>query len=275
MIAFIGSVFSPYYAWSGRHDPANHVAVNVALYGPRGNRWAMTERGRGRLSRDATHLAIGPSSLSWDGEALTVAIDEVTAPFPSRLRGTVRLLPAALVAEPFALDPGARHLWQPIAPRARVEVAMADPAVRWSGTGYLDSNCGTEALEAGFARWNWSRAHLARDTAVLYDGVRRDGSDFALALRIAGDGRVERVAAPPPQALPTGLWRMARTTRVDAGGTARVLRTWEDAPFYMRSTLRTTLFGEACDAVHESLSLDRFRMPLVKAMLPFRMPRRA
>ena len=32
-------------------------------------------------------------------------------------------------------------------------------------------------------------------------------------------------------------------------------------------------FGESVDLVHESLSLDRFRMPIVQAMLPFRMPR--
>ena len=39
IIAFIGSVFSPYYAWArqrGRGDPENHVAVNVALYGTPG-----------------------------------------------------------------------------------------------------------------------------------------------------------------------------------------------------------------------------------------------
>ena len=33
IIAFIGSVFSPYYKLSGRSDPANHCAMNVALYG--------------------------------------------------------------------------------------------------------------------------------------------------------------------------------------------------------------------------------------------------
>ena len=43
LIAFIGSVFSPYYAWARRRgpaDPQNHCALNVALYGPGGNRWA-------------------------------------------------------------------------------------------------------------------------------------------------------------------------------------------------------------------------------------------
>ena len=74
---------------------------------------------------------------------------------------------------------------------------MTHPNVSWSGTGYLDSNAGTESLEDGFADWDWSRAHLAADTVVLYDGVRRDGSAFALALRISADGTVEHVPAPP------------------------------------------------------------------------------
>ena len=50
LIAFLGSVFSPYYAWARRRgpsDPLRHCALNVALYGPR-KRWAMTERARQR-----------------------------------------------------------------------------------------------------------------------------------------------------------------------------------------------------------------------------------
>ncbi len=275
LIAFVGSVFSPYYAWSGRVRPENHVAVNVALYAPGAKRWAMTERGEGRLERGARTLTIGPSALYWDGDTLVTTIDEVAAPVPARLRGTVRLTPLATVAQAFPLDPAGRHQWRPIAPRARVEVAMTHPAVRWSGTGYLDSNVGAEPLEDGFADWDWSRAHRRADTVVLYDGVRRDGSAFSLALRIGDDGTVEQVPAPPRFRLPTSAWRMARGTRVDPGGIARVTRTWEDSPFYVRSALATRLLGEDCAAVHESLSLDRFRMPLVRAMLPFRMPRRA
>ena len=48
IIAFVGSVFSPYYKWArGRRqppDPAHHCALNVALYGRGGKRWAMTWR---------------------------------------------------------------------------------------------------------------------------------------------------------------------------------------------------------------------------------------
>eukprot|EP01035_Chromulina_nebulosa_P001147 gene1148-1551_t len=100
VIAFIGSVFSPYYAWAHRRaehqggaSPLNHCAVNVALYGP-AKGWAMTERGHRQLQRSATHLQIGPSQLRWVGDMLELQLDETTTPWPRRLRGTVRLHPA-------------------------------------------------------------------------------------------------------------------------------------------------------------------------------------
>ena len=66
---------------------------------------------------------------------------------------------------------------------------------------------------------------------------------------------------------------MKRATRADTGSTPRVLKTWIDSPFYARTALATRLFGEDCHAVHESLSLGRFRSPIVQSMLPYRMPR--
>jgi carotenoid 1,2-hydratase len=39
--------------------------------------------------------------------------------------------------------------------------------------------------------------------------------------------------------------------------------------------LSSRLLGEEVNAVHESLSLDRFRTRWVQTLLPFRMPRRA
>ena len=101
-------MFSPYYAWArahGKGDPLNHCAVNVALYSRDRKRWAMTERGRGHVGRASSSLAIGPSLLTWDGDALTIRIDEVTAPAPTRIRGVVRVYPKALTTRAFALDP--------------------------------------------------------------------------------------------------------------------------------------------------------------------------
>ena len=276
LIAFIGSVFSPYYAWArgrGAADPLQHCAVNVALHGPGGKRWAMTERGRASVSRAATTLAIGPSALAWDGATLTVVLDEVTAPWPTRLRGTVRLHAAALTGRVVALDGGGAHRWQPIAPVARVEVALTDPATRWSGQGYFDANAGDAPLEDTFANWHWSRACLPDATAILYDVCQRDGARTSLALHCTAQGGVREFAPPPPVRLPPTRWRVERATRADEGSAASVTRTLEDAPFYARSLIASRVRGQSAVAIHESLSLDRFRAGWVRMLLPFRMPR--
>lgn len=233
----------------------------------------MTERGTGAVARERDAFAVGPSAVRWDGEGLTIDIDEWSAPIPYRVRGQVRVIPDLVGTTAFALDSAARHRWHPIAPRARIEVTMRDPGVTWAGSAYFDSNFGDEPLEAGFRDWQWSRAHLARDVAVLYEGERADGRPFALSLRCDHQGRWREVEAPPVQRLPRTGWLIGRRTRVDAGAAARVRRTWIDAPFYARSALDTTLFGERALAVHESLSLTRFASPVVLSMLPYRMPR--
>lgn len=266
-------MFSPYYKLSGRGRPENHCAINVALNGPRSGAWAMTERSASRVQRSAQEFVVGPSALEWNGETLTITLDEISAPLPYRVRGTVRVTPSMLGTTAFALDPEARHRWHPVAPRAHVEVAMSHPGVRWSGPGYFDSNFGDESLEAGFEDWHWSRAHLSKDVAVLYEGRRRNGAPFDLALRMDRQGNWQDVEPPPAARLPRTGWMVNRATRADAGFTPRVLKTWIDAPFYARSMLETRLYGEQVRAVHESLSLNRFRSPVVQTMLPYRMPR--
>jgi carotenoid 1,2-hydratase len=298
LIAFIGSVFSPYYAAARRRGPArpeNFCAFNVALYSTSASgaarsrtpsRWAMTERGEKALAREADTLAIGPSRLDWDGQTLTATINEVTCPWPSRLRGTVRLHTEAIAQRVVQLDASGGHRWRPIAPSARVEVHLDAPGSRWSGLGYLDSNAGDEPLEDGFDGWHWSRAQILSrdkryrsvgDAVVFYETTRRDGSESAFAFRFDATGRDHDVALPPTVRLPETGWRIARSTRGDASqpAAARVLRTLEDTPFYARSLLATQWEGVPVTAMHESLSLTRFRAPWVRALLPFRMPRRA
>lgn len=252
----------------------------MALYGPRRKRWTLTERGRGALERTRDALVVGPSGLAWDGDALTLHIDEVSVPLPARVRGRVVVHPAGLADRTFALDAAARHRWRPLAPCARVEVAFEQPALRWSGVGYLDANDGDEPLEAAFTRWDWSRAAHGGETLVLYDVLRRaldgrPGEDFSLALRFDRGGRVTPFEPPPRRRLPGTLWGIARGTRADAGAPVAVVRTLEDTPFYARSLVAATVRRVGTTAVHESLSLDRFRAPWVQWLLPFRMPRRA
>jgi carotenoid 1,2-hydratase len=274
VIAFIGSVFSPYYAWSGRRDPENHCAVNVALYGPRGHRWAMTERGRGALKRDASHFTVGPSALAWDGETLRIQIEEITAPMPSRLKGTIRLRPRALSGWTFPLDAAGRHLWRPIAPRADVEVCLSHPDLSWRGEGYFDTNRGQEPLEDAFREWTWSRGHSDAETLIFYDVTRRGGETLGLSLSVSRAGQIHEVEAPPMRSLPSTFWRVPRPVRADAGEAVRLVRTLEDAPFYSRSDVEARQNGRMARIVHESLDLGRLTVPVVRAILPFRMPRR-
>jgi carotenoid 1,2-hydratase len=273
IIAFVGSVFSPYYTWSGRADPLDHCAVNVALYRPGGGRWAMTERRAAAVRRDGASLWVGPSGLTWEGGTLTVRFDEITAPIPSRLRGEVRLRPRAVNREAFVLDKAGRHVWRPIAPRADVEVSLRDPAGGWRGEGYFDTNAGGEPLEAAFRAWDWSRAHAATDTLLFYDVERRDGGQAGLALRARPDGALAAIEPPPRAPLPPTFWRVHGHVRAEAAHPPRIRRILEDTPFYSRTALIGRHDGEPAEIVHESLSLDRLRSPIVRAMLPFRMPR--
>jgi carotenoid 1,2-hydratase len=268
-------VFSPYYAWARRRGAAaalNHCAFNVALYAARGGRWAMTERAAAQVAREAASLSIGPSAMRWSGDTLEITVDEICAPVPRRLRGTVRVTPRALHDRAYLLDAAGKHRWTPFAPCAHVEVSFTDPDVHWSGAGYFDSNCGEEPLEAAFSDWTWSRAGSAHDAVVLYDLNTRDKCARSLALKFGADG-VEAIEAPPQAALPRSGWRIARVTRADTGSQPRVVKTLEDAPFYSRSMLDSRLHGVRRPAIHESLDLDRFDTPWVRCMLPFRMPR--
>ena len=277
LIAFVGSVFSPYYAWArrgGSADPLDHCALNVALYGPRAGRWTMTERRAAQVRRDRHDLSLGRSALRWTGDAMDIAVDEICAPLPRRVRGSVRLVPLAMGERSYVLDSAGRHRWTPLAPCAHVEVRLIEPAIRWSGVAYMDSNAGDEPLEDAFSEWTWSRASLPGGAAVLYDVTPRTAAPHSLALRFAAQGGTQAFEPPPVVALPGTAWRVARHTRADAGRGATVVKTLEDAPFYSRSQLATHLLGCAAPAVHESLDLNRFRSPWVQCMLPFRMPRR-
>ncbi len=276
MIAFVGSVFSPYYAWGRSRpgvDPDNFCCLNVALYSRNARRWSMTERGRRLCHRDATRFDIGPSQMHWDGQALQVQIDEVCVPIPQRIRGHIRLEPQRLFDFSTPLDAAAKHRWGPLAPSARIEVALDAPAQRWSGDAYLDSNEGEEPIERAFHSWDWSRSRM-RDgsTTVLYDMQYPDRSERMLALRFGTDGSVQPFAAPPRHALAPTRWRLARGMRSDAP--VHIHEQLEDTPFYQRALLKSELLGETVTSFHESLSIPRLVSPVVRAMLPWRMPRR-
>lgn len=274
----MGSVFSPYYAWSrkhGNHEAEDFCAINVAIYNHKQKYWTMTERSRASIAREARQFRIGPSGMSWENDCLTINIDEVSVPFPSRVHGQVRLYPRALCGYVTGLDDAGKHRWGPIAPCARIEVNLDRPDTHWCGEAYMDSNEGDEPIAGPFQEWDWSRASM-RDgsTAVIYDVRQREGADRVLALRFKPNGTHDSFIPPARQALPSTFWRMPRNMRTDPNEPARVRETLEDAPFYVRSVVSSGLLGERVVSMHETLSVPRLTSPVVQMMLPFRMPRR-
>jgi carotenoid 1,2-hydratase len=276
LIAFVGSVFSPYYAWArrrGHGDPLRYCALNVAIYTRGKNRWAMTERDAHRIERGADFFQVGPSRVHWDGKALVFDINEIAVPIPRRIRGQVRITPDALFDRAYALQQSGAHRWHPVAPCSAITVSLNDPDLQWRGRGYLDSNYGDEPLENGFKHWHWMRAPLADATHVYYVTEPLQGAPVELGLAFGSDGRVESVSMPPSITLPRSAWRIEQTVRSDTTNRVQLVRRLEDAPFYSRSELALHVNGETSIAVHEALSMERFKRGVVQAMLPFRMPR--
>ncbi|WP_279512630.1 carotenoid 1,2-hydratase [Meridianimarinicoccus aquatilis] len=275
VIAFIGSVFSPWYRWSGRRDPDNHVCINVATYGP-GGRFTMTDRGRSALRQTEDSFTVGPSSLHWDGNALRIDIDEISAPpVISRVRGTITLTPRAVTTVELPLTPDGAHIWRPFAPVSDIQVDLDAPGWTWSGHGYFDANFGTRALEDDFSFWTWGRYPVGQGSTCFYDASRLDGTTLAAAIRFDDAGGAQ-VMRDPPTLTPMrrSLWAVKRETRADAGHKPRQVSPMLEAPFYSRSMVRTQIDGEQTTGVHEALDLRRFCSPLLKPMLAVRVPRR-
>jgi len=280
IIAFVGSVFSPYYHWAFQKDattnPENHVSINVALYGRGARRWTMTERGQKSLSRSAQHFQVGPSHLRWTGSCLEIDLDEWSVPIPQKVKGKIRVFPDQLFHYVTPLDTASRHHWGPIGPSGRVEVTLTDPALSWKGHAYLDSNEGTEPITRPFSEWDWSRANLRdKSVAVLYDIREKSGDERVLALRFKPDQTVESFEAPARQTLPKALWRVGRSIRSEGDTPARVRQTLEDTPFYVRSVLESRLLGEEVVSMHETLNIPRLDRLSTRLMLPWKMPRLA
>ena len=277
VIAFIGSVFSPYYYRSKRRrggDPYQHCAINVALYGPRRKRWAMTERTEKSLYLASDNFCLGRSSLSWSGDSLSIAVDERSAPFGQALRGNVRLAAPVTHGRQYNLDAAGRHVWQPIAPCARVSLAFDKPRLRWRGNAYFDHNAGSRPLEQDFRGWDWSRLQTDRGATISYSVQEASNSRRSLALRYGHDGKEDSVPLPNATNIGRSRWGVQRFANLD--GRPSVRETLEDTPFYARTMLQIDDdTGRRAHAMHESLSLDRFNKAWVRTLLPFRMPRRS
>lgn len=282
MIAFIGSVFSPYYHWSGRGQPENHVALNIALYGVSRDSWAMTERGNAALTRTAERMRIGASSIAYADDRLEIEFEEVALPWPGhrawpqRMSGRIIVEPQIQNSRIFDLDQNGHHIWWPVFPKARVKIECDHlPQGGWEGDAYHDFNFGDRILEKDFERWDWARGDAeTAESVILYDAILRDGPRRRFGLSFSDTGAVREFEVPPRQQLPIGTWRVGGGIACDPDASPELLRKLEDAPFYRRSLVGTMVNGTPLQVVHETLDCDRLANPFVRTMLAFRMPRR-
>ncbi|MEM6481683.1 MAG: carotenoid 1,2-hydratase [Pseudomonadota bacterium] len=276
IIAFIGSVFSPWYAWSGRREPENHVCINVATYGP-GGRFAMTDRGRTALRQTRDNFTVGPSSLRWQNGQLIIDVDERGAlPALGRVKGQITVTPKTPISDvELPLTEDGAHIWRPFAPTCDIDVDLHESDWQWRGHGYFDANFGTRALEQDFTHWSWGRFPREDGSTCFYDLRRIDGSRLKTGVDLDAEGFARLVTPPPDAPLRRTGWGIARTTPCDPGYTPRQTQPMLDAPFYCRSVVRTRIEGHETTGVHEVLDLTRFRSPLIKPMLAVRVPRRS
>lgn len=279
VIAFLGSVFSPFYfsekKRSNAANPLDFAAFNVAVYGPGVDRWTFTERTAATVLSDAVSLSIGKSRIIAEQEGvIQIDIDETSPKLRRPVKGTVRIRFAHSHRTIFFLDHHGRHKWHPIAPRAAMEVNLSEPGLCFKGSAYHDMNWGAVPLESDFIDWSWSRHALSDQTVVFYDGRHLDNQSFSIGARFDDEGHMNEIQSRPGiQQLPaTRLWRCPRPIRSDCG--PRLIRTLENSPFYARSLVETALFGETTvPTVHETLRLNRFVEPATQFMLPFRIRR--
>ncbi|MEE2773386.1 MAG: carotenoid 1,2-hydratase [Pseudomonadota bacterium] len=273
IIGFIGSVFSPWYYWSGRKNPANHCCINAALYG-KGWRWTMTERGSSELKQSNTLLRIGPSEFVWDSGCLTINLNEISNPHFDRVRGSVKIIPSSISNIEVALTADGAHIWRPFAPNANIEVNIDKPGWTWTGSGYFDGNFGTRALEQDFSYWTWARLPISEGSAAFYDARLRNDTQLNVSLKFLTNGTVEPLDPPPLTRLSRSLWAVKRETRADHAYKPHQIKHMLDTPFYTRSAIKTSINGEESVGIHEALDLNRFSNPLLKPMLALRVPRR-
>ena len=200
IIAFIGSVFSPWYKWSGRREPQNNVCINVATYGP-GGRFTMTDRGRSALRQSEHSFTVGPSSLVWDPieQTLTINVNEISSPpIISRVRGKITLRPKSITNVELPLTPSGTHIWRPFAPTADIDVDLEAKGWQWSGLGYFDANFGSLALEQDFNYWTWGRYPISTGTQCFYDLELRNGETAMHAIDFNLAGEATEISTAPP-----------------------------------------------------------------------------
>ena len=193
IIGFIGSVFSPWYRWSGRKNPENHVCINVATYGP-GGRFTMTDRGQSALRQSPSKFQVGPSSMRWNGDHLIIDVNEIgSPPLISRVKGQIIVTPSAVTDVELPLTTDGAHIWRPFAPTSRISVDLNSKGWQWEDTGILTPILHPR-LEEDFPIGHGDGTDPG--STCFYDATRLNGSKLAAAVQFDEKGRACEIPLP-------------------------------------------------------------------------------
>ena len=290
-IFFVGSVFSPYYAArfgrGERPSPEEHVAVNVALYGPRGHlAWCFSEYdGRFRHEEDGARVADSSFQRVGNGRyELDLRDVRTFSGKPVRGRVTFEAEAPPLTAEGLPLA-GDRHGWRCHSPAMRVHAHFSDPRVAFHGHGYHDENWGLEPPSKAMESWSWVRGRFGRRHRVVFDTALAGGERSLLVVDsqsgVSSSFRPRRRTRPSPRS-----WLLPLPDAFEGGpddggralrlGTPKLL---ERAPFYARFLAPFPSPGGIDGRSGEVLGMGehvdfrRFSTELVRFLVGFRIAR--
>ncbi len=278
VIVFVGAVFSPFYArerrmapYSGA-DPREHCAVNVSIYGPH-RRWVYSEEPYAACT--TTTFTTKSARVERGHHEVQVEFEDLSAPLGLPCKGSVALAATSPPASLGRVDLGdGVHHWWPVHMNARAQVRLESPRACFDGVAYHDCNAGSCPLEQSFSGWSWERRASSRGAEVLYDTQLIDGSEHQRGWLFSHDGQVEKLIRHTRRRFTRSRWGLERATFAERSADVRLVKTYEDTPFYTRSLLTVdNANGERSHAVHERLDLRRFRKQWVQFLAQFRMRR--
>ncbi len=101
---------------------------------------------------------------------------------------------------------------------------------------------------------------------------RREGH-LTLARVFDAQGGSQAFAAAPAGLLKKSGWGVERPVCSSAAETVRLLRDYEDGPFYSRALIEANLAGQRAACIQEWAAMERFQKRWVQFLLPFKMRR--
>jgi carotenoid 1,2-hydratase len=259
-IFMVGSVFTPGYPEGDL--PHEHCAVNFALY-HRGLRrqWVLSEYPGAAVDEDerGQTLRMGGSRLRCESDGrIQIQVSDRSAPWGSEVSARFELTPQTPKHPELQLVPGLPHFWQPIAPRCKAKLVLADGV--FEGIGYHDTNRGEVPLGSELSGWQWSRTHGPQTTQVHYQ-PNEGGQAVHLESSAGGTSLWIRPAAVlEPRRT---LWGLAVPRALGGSAAPRLL---ESSPFYARMESRTGDSHVLCEVA----DFVKFRRPWLRWMTHFR-----